>query len=210
MQYKPENLSDDYWEKLSPEHQALYGRIRPLPTPVYTVDCHIGNLERSLASIERDMAMCNGKFELEPDFQRGHVWTEGQRVAYVEAVVRKTAPTRLLFNCPGWTSSARAQEGDIPENTFQCVDGLQRLTALRKFLAGEFTVFGGQTVASLKGSPFDLSRYCMQMSVYEFRTRAELLTFYIDLNQGGTVHEQSEIDRVRGLMHESSRRPAVP
>jgi hypothetical protein len=199
MLKKPEYLGDEYWAKLSPEHQALYGIVRPLPTAAYTVDWHIGNLERSLASVESDIVNSNGKFELEPDFQRGHVWTRSQQIAYVEAVVRKTAPTRLLFNCPGWSSSNRAK-GDIPENTFQCVDGLQRLTALRKFLAGEFTIFNGQTIASLKGSPFDLSKYCLQMAVYEFDSRAELLRFYIDLNQGGTVHANEEIERIRDLL----------
>jgi len=57
--------------------------------------------------------------------------------------------------------------GDIPENTFQCIDGPQRLTAVRKFMAGEFTVFGGLSAQDLKGSPFDLGRYRLQMAVYQ-------------------------------------------
>lgn len=206
MPQKPLTVSDAYWERLSPEHQALYGVVRALPAPVYSVDWHVGSLEHSLASVERDIMQSNGTFDLEPDFQRGHVWTDGQRVAYVEALIRKTAPTRLLFNCPGWSRNSRPA-GDIPDNTFQCIDGLQRLTAVRKFLSGEFTVFGGQSMASLKGSPFDLGRYTLQMAVYEFNTRAELLQFYIDLNAGGTVHAPTEIERVRGLLVESKSAP---
>ena len=202
MTKKPEDISEEYWQGLSADHQKLYGLVRMLPAPVYTVDWHIGSLERTLSGIQDDMAQANGTFELEPDFQRGHVWTDEQRVAYVEAVIRKTAPTRLLFNCPGWSRNSRPS-GDIPDNTFQCIDGLQRLTSMRQFLAGKFTVFGGESVETLKGSPFDLGRYRLQMAVYEFNMRADLLQFYIDLNAGGTVHAQTEIDRVRSLIHDS-------
>lgn len=202
MAQQPKDLPDGYWSSLSAEHQALYGLVRPLPTPAYTVDWHVGMLEKTLAGIERDMLGSSGTFDLEPDFQRGHVWSDAQRAAYVESLIRKTAPTRLLFNCPGWSRSTDGS-GDIEDNTFQCIDGLQRLTAVRKFLADEFTVFGGYSAAALTGSPFDLGRYRMQMAVYEFSTRAELLQFYLDLNVGGTVHAQSEIERVRGLLEKS-------
>lgn len=196
---QPFGLSDNYWSRLSAEHQAMYGVVRPLPTAAYTVHWHIGMLEETVAGIERDMLEIQGSFELEPDFQRGHVWTDAQRVAYVESLIRKTAPVKLLFNCPGWTRT-EACDGDIPANTFQCIDGLQRLTAVRKFMAGEFRVFDRYFAADLKASPFDLARYRMSVEVFEFNRRADLLQFYIDLNSGGTVHAPSEIERVRGLI----------
>lgn len=196
---KPKDLSDRYWASLTEEHRALYAVVRPLQNPAYTVDWHVGSLEEMLAGVERDMVAGGGALELEPDFQRGHVWTQAQRIAYVEAMIRKTAPTRLLFNCPGW-SRTNDEGGDIAANTFQCIDGLQRLTAVRKFMRGEFNVFGDCSALSLEGSPFDLRRYRLQMCVYEFNTRAELLQFYLDLNSGGTRHEPQEIERVRALL----------
>lgn len=53
-----------------------------------------------------------GSFELNPDFQRGHVWTDSQRTAYAEAFIRK-ATGRILFNCPGWSKAYL--EGDIQQ-----------------------------------------------------------------------------------------------
>lgn len=99
-------------------------------------------------------------------------------------------------------------KGDIKEHTFECIDGLQRLTAVRKFLAGEFTVFGGLTAADLKGTPFDVSRFRFQFCVYEFVSRSELLQFYLDLNTGGTVHSESELARVRQLLDDSLKQGA--
>lgn len=154
---KPIDLSDEYWANLSPKDQALYSLIRPQPKASYTVDIPFNQIEPFFADQLTTLPSLGGSFELEPDFQRGHVWTDAQRIAYVEAVLRGTAPTRILFNCPGWYRS-HTGGGDIPEHTFQCVDGLQRLTSVRKFLAGEFTIFGSLSADDLKGTPFALKR----------------------------------------------------
>lgn len=205
---KPFDLSDSYWNRLSARDQALYGIVRPMPNAAYTSDWIISGLEKTLERMAEDQQSLGGSFELEPDFQRGHVWNDAQRAAFIESFLRQTAPARILFNCPGWSRSAQAsgEVRDIPENTFQCIDGLQRLTAVRKFLAGEVTVFGGLGVADLKGSPFDLGRYRLQMAVYEFKSRAELLQFYLHLNEGGTPHGPEELARVRELLNVATRR----
>ena len=140
--------------------------------------------------------------ELDPDYQRGHVWTTEQRVRYVESFIRGRAPNLIMFNCPGWTSGK--QRGDIPEHHFQCIDGLQRLTTLRMFMRDEVQVFNGLTATALSGTPFDPKRLRISVGVYEFATRAELLQFYLDLNAGGTVHPQEELDRVRELLAQAS------
>jgi hypothetical protein len=197
--YPPHSLSERYWASLSDNAKALYAIVRPMPSPAYTVDWPLSNLEKTLAGIEADIVGAGGVFELEPDFQRGHVWSDAQRSAFVEALIRGTASGRILFNCPGWERSVPG--GDIAEQTFQCIDGLQRLTAVRKYLAGEILVFGGRSVRDFKGTPFDVERlsFRLQIGIYDFSTRAELLQFYLDLNAGGTVHSAQEIERVRQL-----------
>lgn len=195
---KPADLSDAYWEQLSEEHRALYAKVRPQAAPTYTVDLQLPSVESFLKGLEGDMATAGGRVELEPDFQRGHVWTEQQRTSYLEALIRGNAPRTIQFNCPGW--SGRGDCGDIPSFTFQCIDGLQRFTAVRRFIAGEVRVFGGMTAADLRGSPFDARRFSLQIAVHEFKNRSDLLQFYLDLNAGGTVHAQSELERVRALL----------
>lgn len=193
-------LSENYWNSLDSEQQGWYHLVRPLPEAAYTVDWPLNSLEQTLSSIEADMRDVGGTFELIPDFQRGHVWTDAQRSAYIESLIRKTVTARILFNCPGWVSTG--QVGDIAQNTFQCIDGLQRLSAVRKFMAGEIRVFGGKTAEDLRGSPFDPSRptYQLKVGIYQFTSRSDLLRFYLDLNAGGTVHASEELDRVRGLL----------
>ena len=205
---KPFDLSDQYWGGLSAEHQALYLLVRPQPKATYAMDNGLPRVENFINEQTDAMREMGGVFELEPDFQRGHVWSDDQRKGYVEALLRATAPINILFNCPGWSRSDGG-EGDIPRYTLQCIDGLQRLTAVRKFIAGELTVFNGLKAADLKGSPFDIRKYYLKFSVYEFNSKAQLLQFYLDLNGGGTIHPQSELDRVRRLLDQAQTMSAL-
>ena len=196
------NLSDEYWEKLSPKSRELFQIIRPIVSPTYAVDQELSGVERMLSRFSADLESVGGRLELEPDFQRGHVWTDEQRSAYMESFIRGRAPKRILFNCPGWVSSRSANSGDIADSHMQCIDGLQRLTAMRMFMRDEVEVFGGLTATLLADTPFSPKRILNMFSIaiYEINNRHDLLQFYLDLNSGGTVHTQAELERVRKLM----------
>ena len=125
----------------------------------YEEGCHCvaqGTIDRSLAPVDDKQAIdfyeercrcLNSQVEREGTLSEAHAHRE-LIVATVESLLRKTAPKTILFNCPGWTMSQSAG-GDIPLKTFQCIDGLQRLTAVRKFMAGEIKIFGDLTPAML-------------------------------------------------------------
>ncbi|MYM92537.1 DUF262 domain-containing protein [Duganella vulcania] len=199
---KPADLSDEYWGRLSDSDKALYERIRPVVAASYEIDVGLHQIESFLKEQEEAMRSMGGLLELEPDYQRGHVWTHEQRVRYVESLIRGRAPRLVMFNCPGWTRGK--QLGDIPGHHFQCIDGLQRLTTLRMFMRDEVQVFDGLTATALSGTPFDPKRLRIRVGVYEFVTRVELLQFYLDLNAGGTVHPKEELDRVRALLTQAN------
>src|SRR4051812_40145121 len=60
--------------------------------------------------------------DIDPDFQRLHVWTEKQQIAWMEYLLSggKTGRT-LFFNCGAWNNSTTS-DGDMV-----LVDGKQRL-----------------------------------------------------------------------------------
>lgn len=182
------NLSDEYWNGLSERDRQLYETIRPMPSSSYEADIHLHYLPTWLKDQERDCIDMGGSFELCPDFQRGHVWTEEQRVAFVEAFLGNRAEARIRFNAPNY--SGRGSKGDLPENSMQCVDGLQRLTTLSDFVADKIRVFGGLRASDLDGTSFSVKRYRLKVFIHEFANRAELLSFYLDINAGGTVHSE--------------------
>lgn len=56
------------------------------------------SLEQQLVIYEREVGL-----DLDPDFQRGHVWSQQQQIKYVEYVLRGGNLNRhIIFNCPGF------------------------------------------------------------------------------------------------------------
>jgi len=135
-----------------------------------------------------------GGLQLNPDFQRGHVWTEDQQIKYVEFVLRSqdtSISQPIYLNHQNWMTT---YEGD-----YVCVDGLQRLTALKKFIDGDLRVFGGYTINEIDN--LNLSTKSIYVCVNNLKTREEVLNWYIELNSGGTIHSEEEIDRVKQLLN---------
>ena len=44
--------------------------------------------------------------------------------------------------------------------------------------------------------------YTIKFNVNNLQTREELLTWYLEMNTGGTPHSDEEIERVKGLLAE--------
>jgi hypothetical protein len=132
--------------------------------------------------------------EMNPDFQRGHVWTTEQQVAYVEFGLRGgRSGLDIFFNCPGWIMGHR--------RNFVLVDGLQRITAVLRFLRNEIPAFGHRL-----GDYQDRMRsFKPQFNFYinELGHRHEVLRWYIEMNSGGIVHSDEELSRVRNLYREA-------
>lgn len=160
--------------------------IPQIPAAHYEVWVPWKSLERTIAA---DVAECG--LDLAPDFQRGHVWTDTQATRYVEYRLRggRCAST-LIFNC--------YQYGTGRQNPYVIVDGLQRLTAVRRFMADELPAYG-RRLSEYADTPNHMD-YGFQWSVTGLPTRAEVLRFYLDLNDGGSVHAESELARVRSLL----------
>lgn len=135
--------------------------------------------------------------QIDPDFQRGRVWSEDQKIKYVEYCLKGGPYHRdILLNHPGWMNSF--------EGEYVLVDGLQRLTAVTQFIKNNLPVFNGVYL-----NDFDYPRNLLggQFSVFcinTLKTRKEVLQWYLDLNTGGVVHTLSEIERVRGLIEQES------
>jgi len=174
----------------------LREQIRPMPRAKWQADYGFSSVERGLQSFAEDYGL-----NLVPDYQRGHVWTQEQQEHFVEAVLRGTLASSLLviqFNAPHWEEYD--YQGDLPRQV-ECVDGLQRLSAVRRFMNEEIRAFG-RLASEYEGSEYDPQRrnFGLKFAVHTFQSRAELLQFYLDINKGGTPHTAAELDRVAGLL----------
>ena len=162
--------------------------IPQFPSANYHIDMSWSYLETWLES-QKELNL-----ELNPDFQRGHVWTEAQQIAYIEFMLRAKDASQsvsgrdVYFNHPGWMKDFKGN--------FVCIDGLQRITAVRRFMNSEIPAFGvlyKDYEDKLTMNP-SFSVHIMGME-----SRAEILDWYIDFNSAGTQHTPEELDRVRDL-----------
>lgn len=156
----------------------------------YEIDVSLDFLKRTLEGWREDYGL-----DLNPDFQRGHVWTEEQQIAYVEFLLRGGVTAKVIyFNSPAFGGNSK--EGNL-DDTILCVDGLQRLTACLRFLDNEIKVFGHYynefegSLRMMQGLKFNVN--CLQ-------NRKDVLEWYIQFNEGGTVHTKEEINRVKELL----------
>ena len=132
----------------------------------------------------------NYNLQLNPDFQRGNVWTEQQQISYVEYILKGGTSARVIyFNQAGWMTNF---EGD-----FVCVDGLQRITALLRFINNDLKVFGTY-YKDFEDKLYD--RVDILININNLKTRKEVLQWYIEFNTGGTIHTEDEINKVKELL----------
>lgn len=152
----------------------------------YQVNINLKYLLSTLKGYEED------GLQYDPDFQRGHVWTEQQQIAFIEFLLRGGNTGRIIyFNHPGWMGNWK---GD-----FVVVDGLQRLTACKKFLNNEIPAFGHYYNEYEDRIPSDAD---LIFNVNNLKTRKEVLQWYIEFNSGGTIHTEEEINKVKKLLED--------
>lgn len=145
---------------------------------------------RFLENWLNDIRLSNG-LDLDPLYQRGHVWTESQQVRYVEWVLRGGKSGKdLNFNSPGWQRTNDSHPVEL-------VDGKQRLTAVLRFLRNELKAFDSFYSEFEDRLPIDAD---FVVYINDFKTKKEVMQWYIDMNTGGTVHAEEEIVRVKRLV----------
>ena len=133
---------------------------------------------------------------MNPDFQRAHVWSSTQQTAYVEYILKGGASGKdIYFNNYDYTDSTAQSV---------VVDGKQRLTAVREFMAGRLPIFDGHFVSDFDDSVFRIHVARFHFIVNNLPTKALVLQWYLELNTGGVLHTSEELDRVREMLRKET------
>ena len=157
----------------------------------YQIDVPLPHLERQLADYQENYGL-----DLDVDFQRAHIWTTDQQTAFVEHLLRGGQGSNLIrFNRPGWPRQQERQAAPM-----LLVDGKQRLTAVLRFLRDQLPVFG-HTRRQYE-DPLPLTKGALRFMVNNLPTRASVLQWYLEINEGGTPHTAAELQKVRRLLQE--------
>jgi hypothetical protein len=154
---------------------------------------------KSIASRIDDTSADNAGIILDPDYQRGHVWTDEQASNFVGHLISGGSVPPIILN--------RDLTYQVPD---EVVDGKQRLYATYRWYKGQIPANVWVNNAEVKVWVHDLSPEDHRiMSGFSGATltlcfvclsRKDVLSLYLRLNRGGTVHTDEEIDRVKALL----------
>ena len=142
-------------------------------------------VDSELRSINSD-----DKIILDPPFQRGSVWSVGQKMRFIESIlVGIPLPTIFVNRWPEARPHPVHQWQDV------MVDGKQRFEAVAGFMEDKFEVDG-----ELWSRQTDGFRRCFRMTqglcmiIYtQFETMKECAELYLKLLKAGTAHTPEEI-----------------
>jgi hypothetical protein len=182
--------------------ESIIKALPPFPQAVYGMDVGIPELEKTI-----DRLTCDHNLDLNPDFQRGHVWTQDQKKAFLTALVRGAFPHQgviIQFNKPHWSGHGRnVPVENLNPKQLQIIDGLQRLTAVREFVRGDFNLDGEISFQDLLNNDICTNTSAgLRFVVLTIPTRKSLLEYYLGFNGGGTLHSPEELNRVQALLDE--------
>jgi len=160
-----------------------------------TVDYPLAYLTATSASVELD-------WDFEPDYQRGHVWTQRQRELFLGYLLEDGQMPLVFLRDVDWKD---------PEDKYEIVDGKQRLQSCVMFLRGkvEAELSDGKRLRWRDFNEIDRRQTPnIRCGLVNLPDRKSVLEFYLRLNRGGTLHTDEEIDRVRALLAEEERKLA--
>lgn len=196
-------LEEESRQRYIDKTSFIFSKIGRIPDAQRVQDIDIASLEDTLESFNKRYTL-----DFNPDFQRGHVWTREQQVKFIETLIVGgvgSAGLTISLNCPTYQRDQISEDCDLEGMVI--IDGLQRTTAILKFLHNEFKVFekelGGVHWGYFNGSRYSLLSNTMKIQIFNMQTRKELLDYYLKFNDGGTIHSREEIERVRKLYQEA-------
>jgi hypothetical protein len=136
------------------------------------------------------------RLDIDPDYQRGHVWTEAQSAAFVGHKLEGG-------ECPSLTIQ-RWQDA-VPD---ELVDGKQRLLSVLGFVENQIPAMLSDGHCYMLGDWSEPDQALLRRSIdlilrariVKCPTRADVLRLYLKLNRGGSIHTDTEIERVRALL----------
>ena len=170
---------------VSTEFYSAYRDIPPLMEGYYVTDVPLDFLWNTLDGYEKDYGL-----DMDPAFQRHHVWNVDQQIAFVEHVLRGGRNTTIRWNCKNWMG--KGEKGPVT-----LVDGKQRLTAVLMFLSNDLPAFGTKIADFEDRMTVEAG---LQFRVNNLKTDEEVLRWYLEINSGNVAHTDEELRRVQEML----------
>jgi len=157
-----------------------FNDIKEFPNSYYSVDIPWAYLERWIEDHKDELT----NIDMNPFFQRGYVWKEKQKIAYIEYILKNGFSSRDIFwNHPYWGRFTKPA-------SMVLVDGKQGISAVLDFLNNKIKAFGFY-YKEYEGS---VPHHCgFKMHINNLKSEKDVVEWYIGLNTGGSIHTDKDL-----------------
>lgn len=163
-----------------------FSRFRDIPQfPFASYHCNVGwsYLEEWL---DGHKGATSYTIELNPDYQRGYVWSQEQKEKYIEYRLKGGFSGKdIYWNCPNWMHFHKVKNAKL-----ELVDGKQRIDAVIGFMNDEVKAFGKFKSEFEDKMPFTID---FVFHINNLVNRREVIEWYLGLNRGGSVHTEKDL-----------------
>jgi len=146
-------------------------------------------------------------WNLNPDYQRGHVWTQEQAEKFMGHMLEGGDVPKIFVQ--RWDSPDNApadHKHDYYDLPAEVIDGQQRVRAICDWVKGNISaeLADGRKIWFKDCNEIERRRLPQVRITWVDISREERLRFYLKLNRGGTIHTEEEIQKVRDMLAEET------
>jgi hypothetical protein len=155
-------------------------------------ECGLRFMSSGIDSLFDYYYRCN--LDMEPDYQRGHIWTLEDKVALIDSVFNDIEIGKFVFIFTGYNK----------DSNYEILDGKQRLTALIEFYEGRFK-YKGKTYYELnrRDQAMFLRFHISYARTDEPISNEMKYRYFLRLNTRGKEQDPKHIEYVKSLLEKS-------
>jgi hypothetical protein len=141
--------------------------------------------------------------DMNPEYQRGNVWTEEQQVKLIDSIYSNINIGSFVLVEKKWFENY-----NVVSDMYEILDGKQRLTAIIDYVSSKFTYRGKyyHELSEYTRSKFENQQILIGMMKLSKKddsyNRKQVIKQFIRLNECGTSMEKSIIDKAKEIVNE--------
>lgn len=162
-------------------------------------DIHINYQQRDLSSLISKMSDEYG-IDLNPEYQRGLVWTYLQKIALIDSIFKNVDIGKFAIIKREWGSNPNTPQ--TPKLS-EMLDGKQRLTAIWEFYCGRFKYKDKYFYELHPRDRHHFKHYAISYAETSPLTDEQKYRYFLKLNTTGVPIAEEHMDRVRKLWLDS-------
>jgi len=158
-------------------------------------DIHLSYQQRDIYAILR-LTFDDMGFDLDPDYQREHIWTEQQKIDLIDSIFRNIDIGKFTIIRRPWGNDPHKPATPL---LYEVLDGKQRITAIVDYFLNRFKYKGKYFSELCPRDRGHFKHYRISYAECEPLTQEQKYRYFLKLNTCGTPVDPNHIKKVQEM-----------